>query len=348
LAVVTALAFVSCGGEEGGVADWRRDPIVPGYSMAEVNIGDTFSAVRAVHGDPNGSRRDRGYIFAYYGRLSPQGDIDAPEVWNLVVTLYDNGNGYLDDGDEVGAVEVSGDYQGKTAGGNGLGSPASRLEEEFGSCPGVSEAGEVNEEKLTLYSYSERGVEFLVSEDRGVITVMVTAYGGLRPVEEEEEGEEGQGGLFGAHQSDPIVPGRSVAGINVGDEFARVKELYGKPDSTGVTTEGWVYATYTGGFGSWKLNLYLEDKDGGGALDDYDVVVSISVRHPYAGKTAGGVGVGSPQAEVVREFGTPERQTSMWHQGEETLIMEYNSKGLVFAVNAASLTVVEVDVNRPL
>ena len=134
----------------------------------------------------------------------------------------------------------------------------------------------------------------------------------------------------------------------MGDEFQSVEKKFGSPDNTGFTTEGLVYATYTGGYGTWKLNVYMEDKDQNDSLGDFDIVVSISVRLPYEGKTPQGVGIGSPSTAVSTEFGPPERQTVAMYQGEELTIMEYNSQGIVFAANSASGQIVEIDVNRPL
>lgn|GEM_PF-1082243 len=348
LACLVAFSSTACGRGRVSERTWERDPIVPGYSVADINIGDPFSAVQEVHGDPDEHRKDGGYLYAYYARTREEGGIDDPAAWRLVVTLYDQGNGYLDPGDEVGAVEVSSPYQGITSGGVGIGSTPQQVEEEFGACRNVSSTASPGGGELLLYSYTERGVEFLISPQEGVVTVMVTAYGGLRPVQEGEEGGEGQGGLFGAHQADPIIPGASAAGISVGDEFRTVRGIYGSPDSAGSTTEGLVYATYTGGYGTWKLTLYLEDTDKNDSLGDFDAVVSICLRHPYAGKTPKGVGIGSPQADVLKEFGTPQRQSTAMHQGEQTTIMEYNAAGIVFALKATSGEVIEIDVNRPL
>jgi hypothetical protein len=264
-----------------------------------------------------------------------------------VVTLYDQGNGYLDPEDEVGAVEVSSPYAGRTSGGVGIGSTAEEVEVEFGPCPSIS-ASSTEHGELLLYSYADRGVEFLISPREGVITVVVTAYGGLRPVEKAAEVGPGEEGLFGSHKADPILPGQSAAGIGIGSDFRSVRELYGTPDSSGHTTEGLVYATYTWGYGTWKLTVYLEDRDKGKGLDDFDTVVSICLRHPYAGRTPKGVGIGSAQVEVIKEFGAPERQTTGLHQGEQLTILEYNTKGIVFALRATTGEVLEIDVNRPL
>ncbi|MDY6794891.1 MAG: hypothetical protein SWK76_06385 [Actinomycetota bacterium] len=344
-----SLLVSACGGNgNGGTTSWEDDPIVPGYSIAEINIGDPFSAVKVVHGEPDEHRKDGGYLLAYYQRTRENGQLDDPESWQLVVTCYDNGNGYLDDDDEVGAVEVSAPYGGLTSGGNGLGDKPGDIEDEFGPCPGVTPSQGTLGERLELYSYIERGVEFLTSEKDGVITVIVTAYGGLRQVNEPDDDQDAQGGLFGIFGEDPVVPGQSVAGIHIGDDFAMVKQEYGIPNSSGFTTEGFVCATYTGGYGSWKLNLYLEDKDENDSLGDYDSVVSISVRSPYAGRTAGGVGIGSAEADVLTEFGTPQNESTLTHQGEEMHILEYNSIGIVFAIKTSNTQVEEIDVNVPL
>jgi hypothetical protein len=345
---VFAITSAACGGGGETLSSWERDPIVPGYSMADVNIGDPFSAVLEVHGEPERNLRSGGYLYAYYGRTREEGRIDDPASWRMVITLYDNGNDYLDAEDEVGAVEVSSPYYGLTAGGVGINSTPAEVEEEFGPPGSITETRGPEDEKLQLYSYSGKGVDFLISQLKGVITVVVTAYGGLRPVEKEHGGDDAQGGLFGIYGSEPIVPGQTAAGIAIGDEFSAVREKYGPPDSTGFTTEGLVYATYTGGYGAWKLTVYLEDMDMNDSLGDFDIVVSVNVRYPYAGKTANGVGIGSPSADVVKEFGPPERQSNLMHQGEELTIMEYNAMGIVFAARVPTGEVVEIDVNRPL
>jgi hypothetical protein len=336
---------------KGGVDDlssWEHDPIVPGYSMAGINIGDPFSTVQDVHGEPNERRKDGGYQYAYYERTKEGGNLDDPGAWRLVVTMYDNGNGYLDPADEVGAIEVSAPYPGLTSGDVGLGSTPQEVEGEFGPCDNITPSEGPNGETLQLYSYDERGVEFLMSSQDEVITVLVTSYGGLRSVEESNGGIDAQGGLFGIYQTAPIVPGATVAAINIGDEFKSVRQKYGGPDSSGSTTEGLVYATYTGGSGGWKLSVYMEDKDQNSSLGDFDTVVSISVRQPYAGRTPKGVGIGSSQNDVTKEFGTPENESTLQHQGVETKILEYNTKGIVFALSLPSAVVAEIDVNRRL
>jgi hypothetical protein len=345
--LLSAVILSSCGGSDN-VRGWDSDPIVPGYSMAEVNIGDPFSAVQEVHGDPEQKLKDGGYLYAYYERTQEGGKIDDPASWRLVVTLYDNGNGYLDGADEVGSIEVSAPYSGLTSGGVGIGSNPGDIEGEFGPCENITETQKPDGKSTKLYSYVERGVDFLVSPPDGAITVVVYAYGGLRPVEEENGSDDAQGGLFGIYGSAPIIAGQTVAGVNVGDEFQAVKEKYGVPDSTGFTTEGLVYATYTGGYGPWKLNVYLEDKDANNALGDFDTVVSISVRYPYTGLTPKGVGISSSTAGAVAEFGPPEKQSNVKQQGEDLTILEYNTKGIVFAARAASGEIIEIDVNRPL
>lgn len=345
---LSALALPGCRKGSEDLAGWQGDPIVPGYSAADIEVGSTFSAVLEVHGEPDDHRLEGGYIYAYYHRTREGGIIDDPASWLLVVTLYDQGNGYLDPEDEVGAIEVSEPYEGRTSGGVGIGSAVAEVEGEFGPCPSVSVTPSEEDGELLLYSYVDRGVEFLVSPEKGVLTVVVTAYGGLRPVVEKGEEGAGEEGVFGSHRADPVLPGQSAAGITVGSDFRAVKELYGPPDSEGHTTEGLVYATYTWGYGSWKLTVYLEDRDQGKGLDDYDTVVSICLRHPYAGKTPRGVGIGSTQAEVIKEFGPPERQTTGLHQGEEVTVLEYNTKGIVFAVRTQTGEVMEIDVNRPL
>lgn len=142
------------------------------------------------------------------------------------------------------------------------------------------------------------------------------------------------------------MPGSSCAGINIGDNFLWVKDLYGLPNLSGSLGEGLVFASYTGGTGSWKLNLYLEDTDGDRKPGDYDVVISVGVRSPYAGKTPKGTGIGSRQGDVSKEFGPPEFEDKRIIGGESINIWQYPKKGIVFAINASSGEVVEIDVNR--
>lgn len=348
VSALLAVTIAACGESGVDISSWDRDPIVPGYSMADVSIGDPFSAVQEIHGDPDQKLKDGGYQYAYFARTREGGNIDDPASWRMVVTLYDNGNGYLDAADEVGSIEVSAPYYGLTSGGVGVGSSPGDVEGEFGPCENITETRGPDGESLQVYSYVQKGIDFLVSRRDGVITVIVSPYGGLRPVEDDNGAGDAQGGLFGIYDSAPILPGQTAAGINVGDEFRTVRDIYGDPDSTGFTTEGLVYATYTGGYGPWKLNVYLEDKDKDNTLGDFDLVVSISVRHPYAGRTPKGVGISSSSADAVKEFGPPEKQSDVKHQGEDLTIMEYNSKGIVFAARTASGEIVEIDVNRPL
>lgn len=351
---VKILAFVGslllAGGCGGGSSLPSRSPeeapIVPGFSLAQIDIDATFSSVKEIYGEPDEKVFEEGYLHVYYQRLNETVERDYLGAWHMVVILYDNGNGELDGEDRVGQIEVSKPYYGKTNQGNGMGSTSSQLEEEFGPCEYVSRL-DVGGKAFLDYSYARRGIEFVLEEEsQQVITVVVTAYGGLRPATNQGNPYSlSVGEIFPATGNEPIMPGESVAGIRIGDPFFKVKDIYGLPNLTGNTGEV-VYATYTGGTSSWKLNVYLEDTDEDRRPGDYDVVISICVRFPYAGKTSRGVGIGSRMADVQKEFGPPQIQERSILGAEVVLIWQYPDKGIVLAIEESSGKVVEIDVNK--
>lgn len=86
-----------------------------------------------------------------------------------------------------------------------------------------------------------------------------------------------------------IVPGRSAAGIKLGDPFKNVKKLWGDPD---------------GPFGVDRFFSYWEPNKGlSGFVDDNHNVRSVFVRRPNKAKTAGRRGIGNTLKQVEEEFG---------------------------------------------
>jgi hypothetical protein len=59
--------------------------------------------------------------------------------------------------------------------------------------------------------------------------------------------------------------------------------------------------------------------------DNEGVVQSVTIRHPFAGRTREGIGVGSSRADVIRAFGAPTVQPST--EGYE-ILKYYRSRGL--------------------
>lgn len=345
--LLAALAAGGCGGGPGRERDAPEyGPVVPGYSLARVDIDAPYSSVREVLGEPDEYEYKNGYVYAYFGRAREDAHREDPESWHYVVVLYDDGDHDLSDGDTVGQVEVTGPYHGTTSGKNGLESTPREMLGEFGEFDGSS-AAEFGGRTYRSYVFTRRGFEFVAEEgtDR-VVTLVVTPLGGLKPARNPGRSYEvSSGDVFKHTGAEPVVPGSSLAGIDIGDNFLWVKDLYGLPNLSGNLGEGLVYATYTGGAGGLKLNLYLEDADRDERPGDYDVVISIAVRFPYAGRTARGVGIGSRQADVGREFGPPEFQQTANMGGEAVQLWQYPSKGIVFAINETS-GVQEIDVNR--
>ena len=87
-----------------------------------------------------------------------------------------------------------------------------------------------------------------------------------------------------------IVAGAEAAGIKLGDEFDRVKAIYGKPSKR----DGDFFE-----YGGPDLGL-------AGFLDSTDRVRMIFIKKPNKAKTAGGVGAGSTLKRVEGEFGAAE------------------------------------------
>lgn len=91
-----------------------------------------------------------------------------------------------------------------------------------------------------------------------------------------------------------IVPGRSAAGIKLGEPFKNVKQLYGDPDGPlGVDRH----------FSYWNPDLGLS-----GFVDGINLVENIFVRRPNKAETAGGNGMGSNLKRVEKELGNAEEE----------------------------------------
>ena len=352
LVLLLSATLPGCGNTRSALPGPESDPLVPGYSAAGISIGADYAAVKALYGEPEYMQTQEGYITIYF---QPTGRYDSlvpgderPAAWHLVFILYDETrDGIADDGDSVASIEVAEPYLGKTAGGVGLGSDRSAMEEEFGPPEQSTVLQTQNPDAvITTCFYPARGADFLVEENAGVIMVLITATGGLKPqVISPDTTPLNPGGINGPSFSAPVIPGAQLAGISMGAYYQQVKGLYGSPDAQG-SADGYVTAAYTGGSGSWKLYVYFEDLEKDGKLSDYDTVVSINVTAPYAGKTAKGNGIGSKQAGVDKEFGAPLLRYSNFRLGKEMQVWEYTTKGIVFAFDAASGAAVEIDVNR--
>lgn len=92
-----------------------------------------------------------------------------------------------------------------------------------------------------------------------------------------------------------IVPGRSAAGIKLGEPFKKVRELYGDPD---------------GPLGVNRLFTYWENPNRGiaGFVDDNNLVTAVFLRRPNKAKTAGKRGIGNTLKQVEEEFGNAEQE----------------------------------------
>ena len=89
-----------------------------------------------------------------------------------------------------------------------------------------------------------------------------------------------------------ILPGEEAAGIKLGDEFDRVKAIYGKPSKFDDDEKQFQY---------WEPDLGLA-----GILDDIDRVDGLFISEPNKAKTVGEVGIGSTRKDVEEEFGDAE------------------------------------------
>ena len=111
-----------------------------------------------------------------------------------------------------------------------------------------------------------------------------------------------------------VVPGVEAAGIKLGDEFDRVKAIYGKPSK------------FDGGekhFQYWDPDFGLS-----GVLDGIDRVDGLFISRPNKAKTMDGVGIGSTLKRMEEEFGGAEEIKD----GGET--HWYWKKGIAFSYDA--------------
>ena len=109
-----------------------------------------------------------------------------------------------------------------------------------------------------------------------------------------------------------IVPGEEAAGIRLGDDFDRVKAIYGKPSRRADDR-----------FEYWDPDFGIV-----GLLDAIDRVDALFLSRPNKAKTAGGVGIGSTLKRVEGEFGGAEEIE------EGGTIHWYWKKGIAFNYDA--------------
>ena len=102
---------------------------------------------------------------------------------------------------------------------------------------------------------------------------------------------------------DSIIPGKRAAGINLGDPFKTVTELYGQQDNP---------IDRTGFFAYWENNIGIS-----GFVNDDHTVRSLFIQRPNKAKTPTGIGVGSTLEQVEDEFGPAEeikdRDKNHWY-----------------------------------
>ncbi|MHB8780215.1 MAG: hypothetical protein ACYC55_02360 [Candidatus Geothermincolia bacterium] len=345
-------ALAGCGEPRALREGPEYEPIVPGYSIAGVDIGSDYSRLRQAAGEPYDAQQREGYLILFYqptDRYEFTAPADnRPGAWHMVATLYHASDDPEPlDTDKLASLELSAPYYGTTAAGNGLGSTREQIEAEFGTAESASDVI-VDEPPLTItcLSYPTRGVQVLLEPETGALTYVVTEMGGLKPVviEDEERDRQPQGTVFGEQLAAAILPGAQLSGIGVGMPWQQVKAIFGPPDATGATTEGAVTAAYTGGYGNWKLCVHFEDLEKNRELTDFDPVVAICVTAPYAGTTKRGNGIGSTAASWKKEFGTPDMQQRTSIMGQDAQIWYYLSQGLVVAMETTGMTAIEVDV----
>ena len=89
---------------------------------------------------------------------------------------------------------------------------------------------------------------------------------------------------------DSIIPGKRAAGINLGDPFKRVTELYGKQDDP---------------IGQNDLFTYRDIGISGFVNDDH-TVRSLFIQRPNKAKTPTGIGIGNTLEQVEDVFGPAE------------------------------------------
>ncbi len=134
---------------------------------------------------------------------------------------------------------------------------------------------------------------------------------------------------FEPPQINLIEPGRSAAGIRLGEPFKNVKKLHGDPDGPlGVDRH----------FSYWNPNKGLS-----GFVDDNSLVRSIFVRRPNKAKTAGRRGIGNTLKHVEEEFGNAEEEVPLI-AGEKT--HWYWKKGISFTFDVEN-KVIKIYIFKP-
>ena len=126
-----------------------------------------------------------------------------------------------------------------------------------------------------------------------------------------------------------IVPGRSAAGIKLGDPFKNVRDLHGDPD---------------GPLGVNRFFSYWEpDRGISGFVDGIGLVESIFLDRPNKAKTAGRNGIGNTLEQVEKEFGNAEEQKPLI-DGEKK--HWYWKKGILFTYDVDN-KVVRIYIFKP-
>ena len=127
-----------------------------------------------------------------------------------------------------------------------------------------------------------------------------------------------------------IEPGRSAAGIRLGDPFKNVKELWGDPDGPlGVDRH----------FSYWEPDRGLS-----GFVDGIGLVDDIFLRRPNKAKTAGRRGIGNTLKQVEEEFGNAE-EVKPHNAGEKT--HWYWKKGISFRYDVDN-KVISIHIFKPI
>ena len=118
--------------------------IYPGKGAAGITLGDPFSKAKSLYGNPT---IDPEYpqIFSYdnVGLLGGVLDLDKDNV--------------IDNNEPIAVLMLVKPYNGKTAGGNGIGSTRTDVEREFGVSPNIEPDNENNRE---AHRYEKKGIDF--------------------------------------------------------------------------------------------------------------------------------------------------------------------------------------------
>lgn len=136
--------------------------------------------------------------------------------------------------------------------------------------------------------------------------------------------------------SGPIVPGHSVAGIELGMESSRVRELLGNPKKE--EGESWHYPQL-------HLTVSLHDKSVNGLM----FVKACQGQEPFRDsmtwaesiKTAEGIGLGSSTEEIKRALGAPEHERHV-EATVEMDVLSYPSHGIMFQVGESGTCVIGI------